>query len=355
MSTNLLPPCLTICGPTLATRRFARQRLHPTTSHRPETIGGFQFVSPSNGQLVTFDRPLLLPRARAFDEPPEYDDLSRPSSGWKFRADSSHSARSDRQAGDVSPTPSKGSSRSYRRLSPAPPAEAGYSTFVPWGMESAEPELEPLLGNLLHHCLFAAAPFITDCRLRQCLSPTCPIDIPHNLGLYFHHGQRPGRELQQGFQQLNLHALWDGGNPPPIVWQAMVGIKEGVDMQKESEIIESYRRLHCPGGSQEAMKGLLVQGGLAKAARQHREKERRHVARQRAIGTLAHAEAFLERRRNAHPTHFLDDSAPETGRSEEALARTRRRQPDARTTISRSTGETGRDSSDAGYERSCAI
>lgn len=66
---------------------------------------------------------------------------------------------------------------------------------------------------------------------KPCMSPNCPVDIPHNCGPYYHDGCR-------GDMYFN------GSNPPPNVWRAWVRVGLGSDTVEDRLVNRGFRVNH---------------------------------------------------------------------------------------------------------------
>lgn len=132
---------------------------------------------------------------------------------------------------------------SYRAVSPPPPRELGYYPYIVEGMELDDEDDETMRGSL-HQ--FLSAPFSSHPDMPPCTAPACPMhSTPHNQGLYFHYGMRPGPLLRESLRHYGVNGIWDGGNPPNLVWSCLVASLDGDSTFHTRAILRNYMRLHC--------------------------------------------------------------------------------------------------------------
>ena len=294
---NLLPSGLQIQQPSLATRRFVRhqRRLlkrpeHPLERDRvvldePRTSGcslipcrkrqDFSFLAPT-GHLVTFVRPVLLPRALEFELPPEYGSPSLQSLQNSPRP-SSHVASVGEQVAPLpicdmpSPAPSEESIPSYSEISPGAPSDHGYDNFVQPGLENEVYDYAVGFAETAN-LYYKTAPWTSDPEAHPCQSKNCPLwPMPHNLGLYFHYGKRPSEELQSQLQNYGIPSIFEGGNPPQAIWESLMDEYYGNSTDKSWSMLLRYRRYHCYATirSGDVEDVLLAYGARARLMRRH--------------------------------------------------------------------------------------
>lgn len=305
MPIHILPTCLQIQLPPLATRRFVRryqrrsrripQRpleatfkdpsrypdiTHPFLSGRYEP--DFGFLAP-DCRLVQFPYPALLPRVLEFEAPPRYDTLSpqfshtnseqSSPSGSLFDYPPTYPPRSAINVtvrsfeGALTPAPTQGSRPSYDVVSPGPPTDEGLANYVQAGLEYEDNINGPADAALLN-ALYRTAPWTSSPGLRRfpCRHEGCPVyPIPHNSGIYFHHGRRPSPKLQADLRFHGYPEIWDGGNPPREIWESYIAEIHGEWTDVSRATVSYYRHLHCMESGQPVEDRLFAHGDRAKA------------------------------------------------------------------------------------------
>lgn len=93
---------------------------------------------------------------------------------------------------------------------------------------------------------FLSAPFVSHPDMPPCTAQTCPMrSTPHNQGLYFHYGMRPGPVLRDSLRHYGVNGIWDGENPPNLVWSCLVASLDSLSTTESRAILRNYMRLHC--------------------------------------------------------------------------------------------------------------
>ena len=246
--------------PTPATSPSPDFSTPPSPASGKQIWGNFSFQA-TDGRVVGFPRASLLSRAIEFTLPPSYDSLeaekslpSPPVSPQPSDRGRSFAATNGRETNnrlvvhvrDISPVASQGSMPSYRAVSPPPPREVGYYPYIIAGMEIDEDDMDDdaPMRRSLHQ--FQSAPFSSHPDMPPCTAPACPMrSTPHNQGLYFHYGMRPGPLLRESLRHYGVNGIWDGGNPPNRVWACLVVSLNGDSTFRTRAILRNYMRLHC--------------------------------------------------------------------------------------------------------------